>query len=614
MKFWMGIRLYKKYIFLFFLIYLFMILSFFFTSIGTQPYRLFLHMRQYIPAAFFATLGIYFWHKAGGSWPRLIPFVIVGLGWTLTHNLLSYAAFHAVTTNLNNYKDIAFSGYVFGFLTFLRVLTGCVVKNKETVISVLFSCLQVLFLLIPLTEIIYFKIYGTVISTTAAIAFLQTNPHEAWEYIMLNLGVPGLAGMLCILFLLWGILFVLNSKKRMGRQPEALSSKACSIIFIIVLGSGFYLSHLFTETGVMEAMTRAKAYLTESYKFEDFHAKNFQNLQVTRSPKKFAKPSTIILIIGESAGRNFMSAYGYQANDTTPWWRQSVADDSYHFLRFNHAYSSFGSTVQALERALTEKNQYNQKKFSESLTILDLAKKAGYKTYWFSNQSVKDAADTPIQLVARTADVHEWIDELPENKGKTLYDGDLLPCLRNVNSEENNFVVIHVMGSHELTMHRYPPEFAHFSQPGQFDLVANYEDSMAYDDWVIQQIFTYAKEKLNLQAMIYFSDHGANPYRKRTADNVPFVNLRIPLLIYLSDEYDSLYPETVQTLRNHENQYFTNDLLYELVGGILQLKSTHIPEKNNFAVPEYQFTRDTLKTDLGRKNIRDDVDENKIEK
>lgn len=72
-----------------------------------------------------------------------------------------------------------------------------------------------------------------------------------------------------------------------------------------------------------------------------------------------------------------------------------------------------------------------------------------------------------------------------------------------VNPNENNFIVIHVMGSHELTLHRFPPEFTKFSQIGVFDLVSNYEDSMAYSDWVLQQIYEYARDNLNLQSMIF---------------------------------------------------------------------------------------------------------------
>ena len=475
--------------------------------------------------------------------------------------------------------------------------------------------IQTVLLLLPLIEWGYFSYYHTTISTAASIAFLQSNPNEVEEYLLQNIGVLGIfcfitgISLLCIFFILHNKLEV---PSKVSFADFRKNKKPFLVLFILMISIGIYLPKCFAGTGVMHSMIGAKQYLDNAKKFEKYHNENFAQLKIASSAKRFNKPSTIILVIGESAGRNFMSAYGYSGNDTTPWLRQSIEDDGTHFLRFNHAYSSYGSTIQSLERALTEKNQYNNKDFSQSLTIIDLAKKAGYKTYWFSNQSVKNTADTPIQLVARTADVTHWVEDGAE-KNRVLYDGDLLPYLKEVNTNENNFIVLHVMGSHELTLHRFPPEFTRFGTAGVFDLVSNYEDSMAYDDWVLQQIFLYAKEHLNLQAMIFFSDHGANPYRKRVADNIPFINLRIPLIIYLSDEYEQLYPQTTSILKKHENQYFTNDLTYEWVGGILQIKSDHLDEKNDLSSEKFQFTRDTLKTDLGRKNIKDDYNEDKIE-
>lgn len=52
---------------------------------------------------------------------------------------------------------------------------------------------------------------------------------------------------------------------------------------------------------------------------------------------------------------------------------------------FDNAYAYWLQTVPVLERALTEKNQYNDLEFNKSFSIIDIAKKAGYKTYWFSN-------------------------------------------------------------------------------------------------------------------------------------------------------------------------------------------------------------------------------------
>jgi len=102
----------------------------------------------------------------------------------------------------------------------------------------------------------------------------------------------------------------------------------------------------------------------------------------------------------------------------------------------------------------------------------------------------------------------------------------------------------------------------------------------------LEQIYTYAKEHFNLQAMLYFSDHGEIPTSRRNPDSVDFPNLRIPMFTYFSDEYKKLFPDTFETLKAHQNRYFTNDLIYELVCGILHIKSNHYKEENGFASPK----------------------------
>lgn len=468
-------------------------------------------------------------------------------------------------------------------------------------------------IIIPLLSLLYYIYYNTTISTAAAIAVLQTNPNESFEYLLQNIGYTGIFILAFLLIILISCFYFLNSAKPFFYSNHYLSKKQQLYISALFLLIALYLPKCFMQTGTIHSFIQARNYLSEAQDFDKFHKANYSNLVIKNNANKSHVPSTIILVIGESYGRNFMSAYGYTNNNTTPWLKQQTEQHSQNFIKFNHAYSSYGSTVQSLERALTEKNQYNDKSFKNSVTLLDLAKKAGYKTYWFSNQGVKNSADTPIQIVARTADVHHWIENDSIASSKILYDEDLLPCLKNVNPYENNFIVLHVMGCHELTIHRFPEEKTQFGKKGVYDLIPNYEDAMAYNDWVLQQVFDYAEKNLNLDAMVIFSDHGANPYRKRTAENIPFINVRIPLIIYLSDNYQKTYIETTNSLKKNADKYFSNDLIFEAIGGILNIESSVINPSNNLANPAYKFTRQTIKTDLGRKNVADDIHENEIE-
>ena len=73
------------------------------------------------------------------------------------------------------------------------------------------------------------------------------------------------------------------------------------------------------------------------------------------------------MIIGESASRDYMSAFTNYQYDTTPWLNKMKKTKN--FILFPNSYACKDQTVPALERALTEVNQYNNKKFFESCSI-----------------------------------------------------------------------------------------------------------------------------------------------------------------------------------------------------------------------------------------------------
>lgn len=162
-----------------------------------------------------------------------------------------------------------------------------------------------------------------------------------------------------------------------------------------------------------------------------------------------------------------------------------------NFILFPHAYSTIPHTVSALERALTEFNQYNDKQFYTSCSIIDIAHKAGYNTYWYSNQGHLGCADTPVTLVANTSNVAKWTKQ---NLNQLQFDESLLEYLPEIDPSTNNFVVIHLKGNHFNYINRYPQSFAKFSKPDKYDLIPNYLDSVAYTDYILQQITEYAQK------------------------------------------------------------------------------------------------------------------------
>lgn len=63
------------------------------------------------------------------------------------------------------------------------------------------------------------------------------------------------------------------------------------------------------NTGVMQTYVFAKEYFEGANRFKTYHEQNFADLTVSPSKPAFSKPSTVIMVIGESASAYYMSAY-----------------------------------------------------------------------------------------------------------------------------------------------------------------------------------------------------------------------------------------------------------------------------------------------------------------
>ena len=588
------------------LTFIFLTGVYYFSSVGIRNSTLFLQMRRYIPCAIAVGISISFWQGAGLSIKKLLPHALVAFLWVIVYPFCYWFAFHKSLTFIDNHFDQAFGAYFFAFSVCLRILSLKLNNWKDRVMyKFCFGLLHAMFLLIPVTQLGYFFVYHFPITQAAAVAVLQTNFGEAKEYLLLNLGYSGILMVGVFWIVLFGLLYKMNELSCVALLNNTQLSKVkIAVSLAIVLVTVGYGCKMFKETGVMQAYICAKDYFEGTKRFKNYHDQHYAKLMVQPSKPNFSKPSTIIMVIGESASTYYMSSYTDVKNNNTPWLRSMKGNDS--FILFPHVYASWGQTVPALERALTEKNQYNKKEFNQSLTIIDIARKAGYETYWFSNQGFISGADTPITLVAQTADHAKWLSEDKTVSGKFQYDGDLLAYLKQVDPKKNNFIVLHFMGSHEDCINRYPYDFAKFSKPGEFDMVKNYDDSLAYTDYVLQQIHEYASKNLNLQAMLYFSDHGGDPYRKRHPDVSGFKFLQIPMFIYVSQEYQNLYGDAVKTYKENRNKYFTNDMIYEVVCDLLRVKSNHFEEGNSILNSKYKFTRETLTTNLGKTKLIED--------
>lgn len=307
-----------------------------------------------------------------------------------------------------------------------------------------------------------------------------------------------------------------------------------------------------------------------------------------------------------------MHAYGYQ-RETTPWLDQALKKPEN--LLFTRAYSNHTHTVPVLTYALTERNQYNQIPLEKAYSIIEVAKAAGYKTYWLSNQIKYGVYDTPIAAIASSADEEIWING---NSGKTTwtdhFDGELAERLKTIDLDqgENALIVIHLMGSHTDYQERYPKKQEKFAvKEKKKRRINSYDNTVVYTDSVLHEIYDIMQRKNNFQGMVYFSDHGEDMQNSHEVTKFTWTMAHIPFVVFLSPVYCQKNPGTFQNLMNHRDQVWTNDLLYE---GMLDLMGIqNMPGfhgKRDIASAQYSLSLSEGRTCHGEKELNEDPENN----
>lgn len=555
-----------------------------------------LQFRRFIPACIAFVLPLIYTSSISSFY---ISHLIVALSYVITAPLLNFLTFGSTAVDLGFPYDVAFGLFLFPTLVFIHFVASKLVNFKIS--AAIATVIDMVLFLPNVFQLAYYVKFDHVLTSNGTMVIYQTNLSEALEYLS-SLGVLELVSAVAIPVILIIGFYKVNVELSRQLKVFNVDSRKCKYILAIVLIAVSYYSmgKLYHRIYINDLCMDTHNYFKSIEKYQNGREDILKNLVVKPNSEKSAE--TIILVIGESASRNYMSAFTTMEDDTTPWLNKQK-DDKNFFLMGN-AYSCASYTVAALERALTSANYYNDVNFNQSVSVIDIAKKAGYKTYWFSNQGTIGASDTPITLVAETSDVKKWLCN-ETTLDKAQFDEELVRYFDLVKPNENNFIIFHLMGSHIDYQNRYPKHFKKWVD-GEAGKVADYKNSLLYTDYVLEKIYNIAKEKLDLSAMVYFSDHGSDPNRRRSPDASGFVWYRIPMFVYISDEYKNMHPHIYDALTTHTNAFLSNDLLYDTVCGLFDVTSNHYEEKNSLTSDEYVYDKNNVKTAFGNKFVKDD--------
>lgn len=476
--------------------------------------------------------------------------------------------------------------------------------------------LIILYVFIQFTYIGYYAITHSLISINMMLALAQTNLAETMEYIQVNIPYAEIAvGVLALVILGW----LIFKASRFSFNREQVSRKTWFVmlgIFIVNVGlcghsiGATRLAHVYYET--YETLHSFSDFQKMVNARRNMHIRD-QNV-VNRL--KAAPDGVYVLVIGESLTRDHMNVYGYQRK-TTPFQSAAIIDPHYTF--FNHGYSCYTQTVQVLTEALTEKNQYNDMTLPDAYSIIDMAREAGFRTTWISNQSRFGVWDTPIGAIGSACDDQYWINQYVGTGVVTKdYDTALIPYLDKVDpNNRRQLIVVHLMGSHVSYWDRYPSEFYHWpANPGETrstEEIMNdeYDNSVLFNDYVMENIMNKAVNRLHADSVLYFSDHGEQVTERpgHNADQFDYTMVHIPFWVYTSDAYRMSHPAEVATMAARRNMPFSNDMLYDTFMGIMGLTAAHYDPTADIFSPKFDKDITTLMTMYGNVMIRNDVEQ-----
>lgn len=228
---------------------------------------------------------------------------------------------------------------------------------------------------------------------------------------------------------------------------------------------------------------------------KEFDKYNTSNLpqptwKITSSGKR--NYSNYVLILGESARRDFMSLYGFPY-ETTPHLKSTPK------IYFSDFISTAINTTQGVPLLLALSQNG---KVQEENNVLTLAKEAGMKTYWLSSEGFSGRFNVAQSRIASFADFKDF--------SQRNNDFGLIPILRKtLQNKEDKFIVLHTMGSHT----NYCDRVRDYDQSivlGKNKLMDCYANSIKKAD----EFFHLVKSELDRAgvpySLIFTSDHAVN--------------------------------------------------------------------------------------------------------
>lgn len=236
---------------------------------------------------------------------------------------------------------------------------------------------------------------------------------------------------------------------------------------------------------------------------------------ITPTPELLIKTPDInvVMIMGESLNRNFMSLYGYNVK-TTPFLDSLKENDNFIYKQGIASGVVTDVAVPSFFNMIKRPDGVPQI-ISTNTCLFKLAKNNGFKTYFYSSQAQDQLAQLKSYMCTK------WIDNYSDGTSVThdidtpALDQFLLDKIDTIDFSKPSFIALQQRASHTPFIDTFPKEFELFTQEnnekGVLQNTIDYQNSIHYTDYILSQLIKKIGEKSSRPTYFVFtSDHASN--------------------------------------------------------------------------------------------------------
>lgn len=525
--------------------------------------------------------------------------------------LALFALYIALFLNISFYKqafallpvDSLHNGLVYATLP---VVAFCVINIIVTLASFLWldRLLISVFILVSAAAQYFIMTFGVVIDRSMIANIIDTTPAESFALTSTKMVLTLLlSGLLAVIIAWWvRVKKPLNAWRGVALRVTSIVISGLLIVLVALLFYKDYASMFRNNKELVKSLNPSNSIVAVNSWYAHNRLAHLPLVRIgedaTQKPimKNAPRHNLTILVLGETSRADNFSLGGY-GRETNPRMKQ---DNVVYFPNTTSCGTATAISVPCMFSNMPRAH-YNEELAQHQEGLLDIVQRAGINVLWNENDGgCKGACDrVPHQDMNRLNLPGQCIDG--ECYDDVLFHGleDYINHLKG-----DGVIVLHTIGSHGPTYYnRYPKNLRTFSPTcdsneiqncSKEQLVNTYDNTIVNVDYIVDKAIKLLQSKQDTltTSLVYLSDHGESlgengVYLHGLPWSIaPDTQKHVPMVIWLSDDYQQRYKVNYQCLKDHAKANpYSQDNLFSTVLGLAGVSTKEYKASDDILAP-----------------------------